>query len=56
MMPKVKATNTFKIQSILKKFPEERTKSRINELYRNLCNCTVSCGKSFVVDSNRKTS
>ena len=28
----------------------------INQLYCNLCNCTVSCDKRFLVDSHRNTS
>jgi len=56
MMAKVTATIAYKIQSILKEFPEESMKSPNNELYCNLCNCTVSCSKRFLVDSYRKTS
>jgi len=56
MMPKVNVTIAYKIQSILKEFPEEFMKSPNNELYCNSCNCTVSCSKCFLVDSYRKTS
>ena len=56
-MPKVKATNAYKIHYILKEFSEELMKSPNNELYCNLCNCTaVSCVKHCFVDSHRKTS
>jgi len=55
MMPNVKATIAYKNQSILKEFPEEFMKSPNNELYCNLCSCTVSCSKRFLVDSHRKT-
>ena len=56
MMPNVKATIAYKTQSILKEFPEECMKSPNNEFYCNLCSCTVSCSKRFLVDSYRKTS
>jgi len=56
MMPNVKATIAYKTQSILKEFPEKFMKSPNNELYCNLCGCTVSCSKRFLVDSHRKTS
>ena len=55
-MPKVKATNSYKIHSILKKFPEEFLKNRNDELYCNLCNCTLSCCERFLIDDHRKTS
>ena len=56
MMPKVKATNAYKIQFILKEFPEKFMKSFNNELYCNFCYCTVSCSKRFPVNSDLKTS
>ena len=56
MMLKVKATITYKMQSIGKEFLEEFMKSPNNELYCNLCNCTVSCSKRLLVDSHRKMS
>ena len=55
-MPKVKTTYAYKIQSIVKKFPDEFTQSISNELYCNLCNCAVSCYKRFLVDSHRNSS
>ena len=55
-MLKVKTTNAYKIQSIVKKFPEEFMQSINDELYRNLCSCAVSCNKRFLVDSHRNTS
>ena len=42
-MPKAKNTYTYKIQSIVKEFPDE-------------FNCAVSCNKRFLVDSHRNTS
>ena len=56
MMPKVKVTATFKIQSIFQDFPEEFMKSSNNELNCNLCSCTISCNKRFLVESYRNTS
>ena len=56
MTPKVKATKTSKIQSEVQDFPEEFMKSPNNELYCNLCSCTVSCNKRFLVESHRNTS
>ena len=56
MMPKVKASNTSKIKSVLYGFPDEFTQNPNNELYCNLCNCVFSCNKHFLVDSHRKTS
>ena len=55
-MPKVKTTYAYKIQSLFKKFPDEFMRSINNQLYRNLCNCAVSCNKRFLVDSHRNTS
>ena len=42
MAPKVKATKTSKIQPVLQDFPEGFMKNPSNELYCNLCSCTVS--------------
>ena len=55
MLEKVKTTYAYKIQSILYEFPDEFMKSINNQLYSNLCNCTVSCNKRFFVDSHRNT-
>ena len=55
-MSKVKTTYAYKIQSIVKKFPDEFMQSINNELYCNLCNCAVCCNKCFLVDSRRNTS
>ena len=55
-MPKVKTTYAYKIQSIVKEFPDEFMQSINNQLYCNLCNCAVSCNKHFLVDSHRNTS
>ena len=46
-MPKVKTTYAHKIQSIVKEFSDEFMESSNNQLYCNLCNCAVSCKKSF---------
>ena len=54
-MPKVKTTYAYKIQSIVKEFPDQFIQS-INNQYCNLCNCAVSCNKHFLVDSNRNMS
>ena len=54
-MPKVKTTYAYKIQSIVKEFPDEFMKSINNQLYCSLCNCAVFCKKRFVVDSHRNT-
>ena len=54
-MPKVKITYADKIQSIVKKFPDEFMESINNQLYCSLCNCAVSCIKRFLVDSHRNT-
>ena len=40
-MPIVKTTYAYKIQSIVKKFPDEFMESINNQLYCNLCNCAV---------------
>ena len=55
-MPIVKTTYAYKIQSIVKKFPNEFMESINNQLYCNLCNYAVSCNKRFLVDSHRNTS
>ena len=55
-MPEVKTTYAYKIQSIVKEFPDEFMQSINNKLYCNLCNCDVSCNKRFLVDSHRNTS
>ena len=55
-MPKVKTTYAYKIQPIVKEFPDEVMESIKNHLYCNLCNCAVSCNKRFLVDSHRNTS
>ena len=55
-MPKVKTTYAYKIQSVVKEFPDEFMESINNQLYCNLCNCAVSCNKRFLVDSHRNTS
>ena len=55
-MPKVKTTYAYKIQSIVKEFPDEFMESINNQLYCNLCNCVVSCNKRFLVDSHQNMS
>ena len=55
-MPKVKTTYAYKVQSIVKEYPDEFMESINNQLYCNLCNCAVSCNKRFLVDSHRNTS
>ena len=55
-MLKVKTTYAYKIQSMVKEFPDELMESINNQLYCNLCNCTISCNKCFLVDSHRNTS
>ena len=56
-MPKVKNyIYAYKIQSIVKEFPDEFMESINNQLYCNLCNCAVSCNKRFLVDSHRNMS
>ena len=55
-MPKVKTTYAYKIQSIVKEFPDEFMESINSELYCNLCNCAVSYNKRFLVDSHQNTS
>ena len=55
-MPKVKTSYAYKIQSTVKEFPDEFTESINNQLYRNLCYCTVYCNKRFLVDSHQNTS
>ena len=55
-MPKVRTTYAYKIQSIVKEFPDEFMQSIKNEVYCSLCNCAVSCNKHFLVDSHRNTS
>ena len=49
-MPKVKTTYAYKIQCIVKEFPDEFMESINNQLYCSLCNCAVSCNKRFLVD------
>ena len=55
-MPKVRTTYAYKIQTIVKEFPDEFMESIDNQLYCDLCNCAVSCNKRFLVDSHRNTS
>ena len=54
-MPKVKTTYAYKIQSIVKEFPDEFMKNTYNQIYCNLCNCVVSCYKRFLIDSHRNS-
>ena len=49
-MPKVKTSYAHKIQSIVKKVPDELMQSVNNKLYCNLCNCAVSRNERFLVD------
>ena len=56
IMPKVKITYAYKIQSVVKEFPDEFMESINNQLYCNLCNCAVSCNKRFHVNSHRNMS
>ena len=55
-MPKVKTTYAYKIQSIVKEFPDEFVESINNQLYCNLCNCAVFRNKRFLVDSHQNMS
>ena len=55
-MPKVKTTYAYKIQFIVKEFRDEFMESISNQLYCNLCKCTVSCNKRFLADSHLNTS
>ena len=55
-MSKVKTTYAYKIQSIVKEFPDEFMESISNQLYCNSGNCAVSCNKRFLVDSHQNTS
>ena len=55
-MPKVKTTYAYKIQFIVKEFPDEFMESINNQLYCNLCSCAVSGNKRFLVNSHRNTS
>ena len=55
-MPKVKITYAYRIQSIVKEFPDEFMESINNQFYCNWCNCAVSSNKRFLVDSHRNTS
>ena len=48
-MQKVKTTYAYKIQSIVKEFPDEFMESINNQLYCNLCNCAVSCNKRLLI-------
>ena len=48
-MPKVEITYAYKIQSIVKEFPDKFMESINNQLYCNLCNPAVSCNKRFVL-------
>ena len=55
-MPNVKATEASKIHPVLLEFPVKFIKSPNNELNCNLCSCTVSCNKRFLVESHRNKS
>ena len=55
-MLKVKTAYAYKIQSIVKEFPDKFMESINYQLYCNLCNCAVSCNKRFLVDSHRNVS
>ena len=54
-MSKVKISYAYKIQFIVKEFPDKFMESINNQLYCNLCNCAVSCNKRIFVDSHRNT-
>ena len=56
MMPRIKASNTSKIKSVLYDFPDKLTQNPNNKLYCNLCKCVLSYDKRFLVDSHWKTS
>ena len=53
-MPKVKTTYAYKIQSIVKEFPDEFMESINKQLYCNLCNCGF-LQQTLVVDSHQNT-
>ena len=55
-MPKVKTTCAYKIQSIVKEFPDEFMESINNQLYCNLCSYAVFCNKCSLVHSHRNMS
>ena len=55
-MLKVKTTSAYKIQLIVKEFPDKFMENINNHFYSNLYNCAVSCNKRFYVDSHRNTS
>ena len=55
-MPKVKTAYAYKIQFIVREFPDEFMQSISNELYCNLCNCAVSWSKRSLADSHRNKS
>ena len=55
-MPIFKTTYAYKIQSIVKEFPDEIMENINNQLYCNLCNCAVSCNKRSLVDFHWNTS
>ena len=51
-MPKIKTTYAYKIQFIVKEFPDKLL--TIN--YIAICNCAVCCNKRLLVNSHRNTS
>ena len=55
-MSKVETTYAYKIQFIVKEFPDEFMESNNYQLYCNLCNCAVTCNKLFLIDSHQNTS
>ena len=55
-MPKVKTAFAYKIQSIVREFPDEFVQSINNELYCNLCKYVVSSNKRILVNSHPSTS
>ena len=55
-MPKVRTAYAYKIQSIVKEYPDQFMESISHQLHCNLCNCAVSCNKRFLVDSHQNTS
>ena len=54
-MQKVKTTYAYKIQSIVKEFPNKFMETISNQLYCKLCNCAFFCYERFLVDSHQNT-
>jgi len=54
-MPKVKQSNSLKVQSILHAYTTECTSTPKGELFCKFCDCLLRSDKRFMVESHRRS-